>query len=174
MCSLHAPHGILASLSFKLYARESVLLIDSARHLSCAKFVILFMMLHRVFFAFWVWAMDSSFPLSCRPLSLFFCVRNFCRASHLVFVSSCCIVSVLCCGAGCFPAGCGRHRPCHSAPGDRPPEWLVPADDVVALGFPGSDRSHVQNMHASSSPTLHARGLAASGSFSVRCWRVLS
>ena len=36
MCSLHAPHGILASLSFKLYARESVLLIDSARHLSCA------------------------------------------------------------------------------------------------------------------------------------------
>ena len=46
--------------------------------------------------------------------------------------------------------------------------------DVVALRIPGSDRAHVQNMHASSSPTLHARGLAASGSFSVRCWRVPS
>ena len=162
-------------LSSQLCAPQACLFIDPARHPSCAKFVVLFMMLHRVhllLFDFGRWI--AQFLRHGGSFCLFFSVRKFCRSLHLVLVSSCFIVSVLCCGSGCFPARCGRPRPRHSALGDRPPEWPVRADDVVALGSPGSDRSHVQNLHASSSQTLHARGLAASGSFSVRCWRVPS
>ena len=137
-------------LSFQLCALQACLFIEPARHLSCAKFVVLFMMLHRVLllpFDFGRWI--AQYLRHGGPFCLFFSVRNSCRALHLVSVSSCFIVSVLCCGSGSFPAGGGRHRPRHSALGDRPQEWSVPADDVVALGSPGSDRSHVQNMHAS-------------------------